>query len=816
MSFCKIKRVIAALFLFLLLAASSAFADAWEADTSWYDDYKNERGTEENPFLISSPEELAGLAKLVNVEYGKSGKVDFKGKYILLTRDINLENKEWEPIGWKLSYTENSMTGMFAQKEFAGFDGDFNGGGHTISGLMIATCEYVHVYNGTQTEAVGLFGYIGLRGAVRNLTVKGSVNATLSEGVGGIAGWADGRIENCVTDVEVRATSSKRGYAGGIAGLNGGGATSDQATVDNPADYVIIRNNVTLGSVYAQPGSFSYAGGVVGFSNWYNGKVLNNVAMSPEIIANMDAGGIFGGFNSYVTADCVSAAEKVQASPGYVGGIVGAFGYGTQNCYWLKVSDDQPDVANGPDRTTDGKVTDPAQLPVASAVMESECLKTMKSGETRELRISSYPPTADASGLEYTWSVDESKLEIVSGQGTSALTVRAKEHTGSEAAYATVSASVKGLLGHTEPSSGVYESNFDTEVSLEGCLKIVSGTIPVERITAYGTGQPLKEGESAVLGVSVSPSDADVSASNIEWTLSGVSGAAEADDIIMEKTSDGGLKITLRTGHEEDYSYTFTAALSDGSLSDQITVVGDVVDDVDISGFIPTGDAVASFTPAAKAVGATSDMAEETAASMRADVSVFRISSSGVLYLNTSVVNAALKDAAERDQVEITAAKPLPVFSAAITGSDRIAAIGMILSGETLMSDKAGETALVMTRADGTGEFFTYAEDQDAIGDKRFTLQTMDDAVMAPGTAIDPDSQYKLVMYIQDNGGFDMNEADGEIISAVAAVSLAEEAESVPASSGGGGGGCNAGAGALALLAVMPLAFGAFRRKYGK
>ena len=59
-------------------------------------------GTEASPYLISTPEQVAGLAERTNVD-----KQDFAGKYIKLTADIYLTNfddpdtenwKEWHPI----------------------------------------------------------------------------------------------------------------------------------------------------------------------------------------------------------------------------------------------------------------------------------------------------------------------------------------------------------------------------------------------------------------------------------------------------------------------------------------------------------------------------------------------------------------------------------------------------------------------------------------------------------------------------------------------------------------------------------------------
>lgn len=789
--------------LLLTLVVSGAFAESWEIDTRWYDNYKNERGTKENPFLISTPEELAGLAQLTNkVGNWQNPSVSFKGKYILLTRDINLENKEWTPIGWKVNY-EEVQSGFNKVPNYKGFDGIFDGGGHTVEGLSIVTCENLYVHTSGQSEAAGLFGYIDNDGTVKNLTVEGSVNASLCEAIGGMAGWADGVIENCVTNVEVKASSSKRGYAGGIAGLN---SNKKQSNTNDPTPVnAMIRNCVAFGNIESRPLSYSYAGGIVGFSSWYHGEVRNCVAMSDSIIAGMDAGGIFGGFNSNVTADCVSVAAKVDGS--YASGIVGAYGFGYQNCYWLKVTDDQPQYGNASMGIYDyGKITDESQLPVASAVFDSKDFGTIKPGERREIHIFSYPPQADASHLQYTWSVDTNKLVIVDGQGTNTLTVEAL-NTAEDIAFAAVSADVYGLLGHTTEGSGddaVHTSNFETTVSISGMLKIASAPIAVEKVAAFGETENWGEGEARTLGAAITPSDADNT--EVTWELSGISGAASSDDVIMETMDDGSLRVTLRSGHESAASYTFTVTTADGGFTDSITLNSAVVKDVNISGIIPVGKVVTTYTDAVKPVGATSSMLYDIIAAAGTSAESFRTNSAGIVFLASEKVNAAVDKACELNLVEAERIRPLPVFMMNATQTGRLTVSGIILDGSALMAGTPEEVSLVMTRPDGTGEFFAYAEDQDAIGNKRFTLQRMDDTLMGPKETISPDEQYKLIMYIQDGTNFDFDAADGSIISAAALVTLKEEpAAEQPVHSGGSGGGCSAGFGALALLAALPL-----------
>ncbi len=129
------------------LTTSSQPATAGEnwidsADTDWYTN-----DSSATIFTISTAEELAGLANLVN-----NGTQDFKDKTIKLGADIDLQGKEWTPIG-KTGYGS----------DFKPFRGVFNGGNHTISNLIITDNSYNNV--------VGLFGALFTTGvAVSNLT----------------------------------------------------------------------------------------------------------------------------------------------------------------------------------------------------------------------------------------------------------------------------------------------------------------------------------------------------------------------------------------------------------------------------------------------------------------------------------------------------------------------------------------------------------------------------------------------------------------------------------------------------------------------
>ena len=81
-------------------------------------------GTEENPYLISNGEQLALMAQEVNKHSGSGSNVPvYNGAFFRLTSDIDLDNKDWIPIGNGIS------KGKFA--------GSFDGDGHQIYNLKV-------------------------------------------------------------------------------------------------------------------------------------------------------------------------------------------------------------------------------------------------------------------------------------------------------------------------------------------------------------------------------------------------------------------------------------------------------------------------------------------------------------------------------------------------------------------------------------------------------------------------------------------------------------------------------------------------------
>ena len=241
-------------------------------------DFAAGSGTESDPFLISTPEDLQTM----------SGRYDY-GSYYKLTNDIDLT--EW--------IETNSPTNGWIPVTLRG---TFDGGGHTISGLW---CDSVSV--------AGLFSEI-IHGAVAK-----NIKITIPEGkaicgsnAGGIAGRNNGSITYCTVTGTVQSNEHS---AGGIAG--------NTNSINN-----VIGNCMFTGTVQG----IDCAGGIAG-----GASSIYKCYTSGDIIASgieCCVGGIVGTADSI--SDCYSTADVTSKYlNSYAGGITGKIGYEgvVERCY---------------------------------------------------------------------------------------------------------------------------------------------------------------------------------------------------------------------------------------------------------------------------------------------------------------------------------------------------------------------------------------------------------------------------------------------------------------------------------------------------
>ena len=237
-------------------------------------------------YTVTSADGLMNIAKLVN-----GGKTDIN---ITLDKDIDLTGKEWTPIGTGYS---NKYTGTF------------DGGGHTIKGLTVTTYD----------QFVGLFGYIGNAGTVKNVMMEDvQITSNRSSGfAGGVAGYSDGTIENCSVSGSVSGTV----YVGGVVGAQWEGSItgcSSSATVKGMVDVggVVGQTNssATLTACYATgnvtieiaPKKNIAGGGLVGMnagSSLLACYATGNVTSTGSSTGYMHIGG-FGGDNYTTVTAC--------------------------------------------------------------------------------------------------------------------------------------------------------------------------------------------------------------------------------------------------------------------------------------------------------------------------------------------------------------------------------------------------------------------------------------------------------------------------------------------------------------------------------
>lgn len=141
----------------------------------------------------------------------------------------------------------------------------------------------------------------------------------------------------------------------------------------------------------------------------------------------------------------------------------------------------------------------------------------------------------------------------------------------------------------------------------------------------------------------------------------------------------------------------------------------------------------------------------------------------------------------------------VPIFRAVPAKSGDITAVGFEFTGEKLMASKPSDIKAMKVRG-GTLDplSFSYVSKEADYADGCFTIQR-DGSIWTRD--LSSRAKYVLVLFIKDNGDFDLDPADAAILDPVVIVKTA-----TGGGGGGGSGGCNmGGAAVIALLAVGTL-----------
>lgn len=326
---------------------TAMFSDfGWKKDKSPSDE---DWGSQDNPYVISTPEHLLRLSQIVNggmawnsiqntVTAGvciapqttaKATSRDYKDAYFLVTADIDMSGYistdgvyNFLPIGTRSTQNQTELP----------FSATFDGGDNTIT--YVYNVGSFYNVDGARTSYVGLFGY--LNGAtISNLKVasNGGLSITDNSGivgieyVGGIAGCA---VDSTLYNTVLAYGGWVRGenYVGGIVGYG---------------ERITIESSEAVSS--ANVGGETYVGGIVGKwivsnQNQIGGSVAGQRYVTPadqtDVMGIKYVGGIAGWMDTSSCATTISYAPQlnnngkdgnfiVVGGIEYVGALFGAF-----------------------------------------------------------------------------------------------------------------------------------------------------------------------------------------------------------------------------------------------------------------------------------------------------------------------------------------------------------------------------------------------------------------------------------------------------------------------------------------------------------
>ena len=322
----KFLTFLLALCLVMALVPMTAFAEETPS-------FGGGTGTQEDPWLITSQEDLIALAEFLNsgnaetFDTENAGVGNCHGYYFKQTADIDLTGVTWEPIGYSGSYY---------------FAGNYDGGGHSITNA-VSTGKV----DPDGFATAGIFGWVAF-GSVENLHVKNANFVATGQNnysyVGGIAGVCYGSsIENC--SVVNSSLESKRNNnnncAGSIVGYSTGG-TFEKCAAENNQIKTMAYGGGFVGEVDDDP---AYGAGKSTFTNCYTANC--SISSKTDDVQGVSLVGGFAGEmtdsrltiqNSYVYQATLStegtAVPGIKATGVFAGHLWGNSTIDDRNCYY--------------------------------------------------------------------------------------------------------------------------------------------------------------------------------------------------------------------------------------------------------------------------------------------------------------------------------------------------------------------------------------------------------------------------------------------------------------------------------------------------
>lgn len=301
-------------------------ADTWDgtADINWYTGHEDDQ-----EYHISTAEQLAGLAELVNAD---PGKTNFAGKVFYLENDLDLSGHEWISIG----------TGRGGTGSKYAFCGVFDGQNHVVSNLY---SHESYIENADESHNLlrnALFGNV-YDGEIKNLGVE---NAEIwidplddsAAGKGILVDWmGKSSITNCWTSGSIESGSKIEKNIGGIVGV-----TVQGCTISGCYSTATLTGNFTNSEgCYTEPDPADWPsdtiGGIVGaqFDGdltvtdcWFGGKIVVNSLRAA-------VAGIIGYADDATLVNCMVTAKDMDVDSGGNTCWMGYMWSGTvENNYW--------------------------------------------------------------------------------------------------------------------------------------------------------------------------------------------------------------------------------------------------------------------------------------------------------------------------------------------------------------------------------------------------------------------------------------------------------------------------------------------------
>lgn len=306
----KLAGILLALCLILSLLPMAALAAPAAPEGIWTeyaaDAFAGGSGTEEDPYQIATPEQLAKLAADVN-----TGKEERKhtDEFFILNDNIDLSAHRWIPIG-SGSEAEHCQGNGAESATFHLCEVNLDGNGKTITGL--------YVDESTEKYSAGLFGHYAGR-YIKNLTItdayvttKAAANALgAPEGVGilsGCLGTKESRVENCH-----------------ISGFVGGEKEDDHASIaiggvvgrEAFGRFCNCTANVTITNCSGEVGGFVGSGQM---GSYIDCKAEGKIASDNPWTS---VGGFAGNLESGSKLKRCASDVEIKAYSATVGGFVG-------------------------------------------------------------------------------------------------------------------------------------------------------------------------------------------------------------------------------------------------------------------------------------------------------------------------------------------------------------------------------------------------------------------------------------------------------------------------------------------------------------